>query len=353
MLELGWSAEAIGELADASQPKARTRALRWVWGLETRRREVDGREVGGRNRGHRVKHCGVAYPCMLESGRITIRARTCRDRACPACMVRRSRDYGAALRLLFESRAASRGSSEPFAFVTLTQPKRHIRAEGAADAVSRLLSSWSDLTSTRLAIGRGGRKIFTGAVRSIECVWSGRGKAHRNGHGRVRFTGWHAHAHAMFELSEGVTVAELELHLETAWQWCSPGASTKALDVQTLDRDAVGQVAKYVSKPFDLPQKRARELFIAVEGRRMIEGVGTLKGWRKYIPEKVPEDKVVAWGECSIGTLGERWAKYRQRGRGRSPDNQRYLMKTQRGETVRNVSESDLISSLRADANAR
>lgn len=351
LLRLGWPRELVQDMEEAARPEQREKALRWVWGLETKTRIVDGREQGGRNRGRRVKHCGTLFPALLASGRVTVRARVCRDRACPACMARRSREYGIALRRTFEARAMS-PSSGGLAFVTLTQVKRGVRGEDARAAVTRLLGSWSDLTSTRLAIGRATRELVAGAIRSVEVTWSGKGKRQRNGGGRVAYTGWHAHAHAMFELAPGVTVPELELWLEDAWQWASPGANPLGLNVQPLDTRRVGQVAKYVTKPFDIPPRRARELFLGLEGRRTIEGVGTLKGWRKHLPEDEPRDAVVAWGESGLGRLGMILDMH-ARGRGRRPELARYLFRSPAGETLANMSEAELIQALRADAAPR
>lgn len=328
LFDLGYSEEYLSQLADSAKDDARERALEWVSGIVSNR---------GTDRGKRVRDCGRLFPALLPSGEVVILARPCKDRACPRCMVARAARLGGQLRNACELRARA-GSK--LCFVTLTQKKRHSSGEGAAGALNRLMKSWARLTRSssrkRNAVLR---SMFRGGVRGIECVWSGRGsvvwtprkrgqdltewKETRKVSHRVRFNGWHAHAHCVFELGQppayqlGEPLEDFANELREVWAWASKGADPeKGVDVQTVQVRNVGQVAKYVTKPFELPPEKARELFEAIHSRRMLDGFGTWKSWRSWAPEDESPYAGASLAAASLASLAYRYDRYESKGRG-------------------------------------
>lgn len=182
--------------------------------------------------------------------------------------------------------------------------------------------------------------MFRGGVRGIECVWSGRGsvtwtprakgqdltdwKETRKESHRVRYSGWHAHAHCVFELNWNPydfhiedPMLEFEHELREVWAWASKGADPeKGVDVQLVQTRNVGQVAKYICKPFELPPEKARELFQAIHSRRMLDGFGDWKSWRKWAPEDESPYAGASLCGVSLASLAYRFKKYEQVGRG-------------------------------------
>ncbi|MEE9386331.1 MAG: protein rep [Nannocystaceae bacterium] len=325
---LGFSDDFLTQLDAGAMDDARERALAWVNGIVSNR---------GRDRGKSVRDCGRLFPALLPSGKVVILARPCKDRACPRCMVALATRRGAQLRTAcdIKSRAGS-----TLCFVTLTQKKKQVRGEDARGAMARVMTSWARLTrsSSRQRNARL-RSMFRGGVRGIECVWSGRGseifsarakgqdlgewKESRRVVRRVRYNGWHAHLHCVFELEQpegyslGEPLEEFEHELRHVWEWASKGADpVKGVDVQELQVRNVGQVAKYITKPFELPPDRARELFRAVHSRRMLDGFGCWKSWRKWAPEDPNPYAGAALGSVSLASLAWRHKQYESRGRG-------------------------------------
>jgi hypothetical protein len=328
LADLGYSDEYLDQLSEGAKDDARERALAWVTGIVSNR---------GTDRAKRVRDCGRLFPALLPSGEVVILARPCKDRACPRCMVSRAARLGGQLRNACEIRARE-GSI--LAFVTLTQKKRHSSTEGAGGALNRLLKSWARLTrsSSRKRNARL-RSMFRGGVRGIECVWSGRGsvvwtprakgqdltdwKETRRVSHRVRYNGWHAHAHCVVELTPpagyalGEPLEDFEHELREVWAWASKGACPEqGVDVQPVQLRNVGQVAKYVTKPFELPPEKARELFEAIHSRRMLDGFGSWKSWRSWAPEDESPYAGASLAATSLASLAYRYGRYESKGRG-------------------------------------
>jgi hypothetical protein len=324
---LGFCEEFLTQLDAGAKDDAREKALAWVEGITSDR---------GRDRGKAVRDCGRLFPALLPSGKVVILARPCKDRACPRCMVSRAAKLGGQLRNACELRA-SKGSL--LCFVTLTQRKKHSSTEGPGLAITRLLKSWARLTrSSSRARNARLRSMFTGGVRGLECVWSGMGsethtkrakgqdlqewKETRRVSHRVRYSGWHAHLHCVFELVPppgyqlGEPLEAFEDELRAVWAWASQGSTASGVDVQALQVRNVGQVAKYVCKPFELPADKARELFSAIHSRRMLDGFGDWKSWRKWAPEDANPYAGASLASTSLASLAYRHREYESQGRG-------------------------------------
>ena len=245
---------------------ARSRAMSWVARLPTRT---------GSDRGERIRYCGWMEVCYQPAtGHVGWRHRYCKDRACPVCARNRSSKTRKQLRAhLIKREKAGCGA---LAFLTVTQPKDP--NEGPGEAISRLLKSWRKLRDRRPF-----RRAVAGYVRAVECVWSRRGwKVQADGRRfYTRESGWHAHLHIVLEL--------VPMDQDTQWRgfepwvtgaWCEiSGGHEKGIDWQALSRQKVGQIAKYITKPFELPVQQAPIFFQELAGRRLLQGGGT---WRYY-----------------------------------------------------------------------
>lgn len=305
----GYAESAVERLREGGKDREREKALSWVNGLVSKR---------GRDRGKSIFFCGVLFPALLPDGRVVVMPRSCRDRGCPRCMASRAVSLGNAI----AAAAAHReGAGAKLLFVTLTQPKAHAADEDASGALDRMLAAWGRLTRT--SSGRKNyvlRDMMRGGLRSIECVWSGRGRQ-TVWEGRVthtvKYSGWHAHLHCIFELEEGVTVEDFSDELRGTWEDVCPGANASlCVNIQPLAGDAVRQCAKYCTKPFELPGTRARELFRAVESRHMVYGWGEWLGWSSWVePEPNPLAGAVLCVE-PLHALLKRFAEYDEQGRG-------------------------------------
>lgn len=247
---------------------ARSRAMSWVARLPTRT---------GTDRGERIRYCGWAEVCFRPGkGQVGWRHRYCKDRACPVCARNRAAKTRKQLRAHLVAREKA-GCGE-LVFLTLTQPKLANDREGPGEAISRLLASWRKLRDRRPF-----RRSVAGYVRAVECVWSRRGwKVQKDGRQfYTRQTGWHAHLHIVLEL-EPVDQHTQWRGVET-WitgAWCEiAGGSEKGIDWQPLSRAKIGQIAKYITKPFELPAQQASIFFQDLAGRRLLQGGGT---WRYY-----------------------------------------------------------------------
>lgn len=320
--ELGFSEKALARIDLQSMDPERELALAWLSGMVSPR---------GRDRGKSIRDCGRLFPALLPDGQIVVMARPCKDRGCPRCMKRKAGETGRQLR---EACSARLALGKRLLFVTLTQAKRPLKQEGAGEAVDRLLAGWAKLTRSKSGRRNDAlRSMFFGAMRSVECVWAGRGKkvwsrrekdqskadwkrTRRLFH-TVRFNGWHAHCHCVFELSDDVSREDFEREIRAVWRWASPESHPDVcVDVQEVKVEAVGECCKYVTKPFELPEWRAKELFRAVESRHMVYGVKGWKSWRSWATEEDNPYAGALLAAESLRTMALRFEKYEARGRG-------------------------------------
>ena len=279
-----WPAAIHPQYTERCYYDARAASELWVGGLKTR---------NGVPRWVRIAACGQPVAVLRVDGAISWEHRWCRDRACYACARSRSRKLGEQLRQAMEAR-----SDASLHFVTLTRPRGD--GETAAQAWQAFTAAWATLRHTPEF-----RASVAGGVRAMEVTWS-------EGHARAkrRRAGWHVHAHLVVELVDGETLAPCpacdgvrgrrRCHTCTsvthgvagsmprglvavldAWTAIVAG-SVKAQCAVPLDRVNVGQLGKYLTKMFELPSNRARELYEAAGGRRTIEGFGSWRGWRKW-----------------------------------------------------------------------
>lgn len=329
LLDLG---DDLVELAQDSGLVGRLDAMRWVAGLCTR---------GGRDRAANVAYCGALHVAQRgeQWGHEHV---SCRDRACPSCAKRRQSELTRQARAFVGARLEA---GAPVVFATLTVPKLAREFEDCQGACDRVLDAWRETFNTQRASGRFLRLFFAGALRTLETVLSQAGRVRKDG-SRVRETGWHAHIHALLErtapeaerIEEAVAfcmrelkalsrrrktavvaqrwgvvaaidakVAELDklvltidrarrepaqwecaAELALLWRWCevTPECSRGAQDVQRAQLERVGQVTKYVTKPFEIRDPLlAREMFAALESRHCIRAMGTWRSWRKEAEE--------------------------------------------------------------------
>lgn len=203
-----------------------------------------------------------------------------------------------------------------------------------------MLRSWTALRhSPAFAELRGG-------VRVVEVTYG-------SGHARARrqVAGWHVHCHLVIELREDPTMERCPTcsgsrrHNGSACRtcgsrvvppsgqvpdaiaailavWCArPSVQTRGPDgrfsarspiigpVQSLpltqaqcavplDARSTGQLAKYLTKLWDLKTEHAQELFTAADGRRLIDGFGAWRSWRTFSGdvERTPH----GWIACGI-----------------------------------------------------
>lgn len=304
----------------------RARALEWVAGLRTKPTKANPE---GKLRSWRVKDCGRLYAAMSESQgdmRWGAQPRSCHDRACPSCMRARSARLAKLLRLWLEP-LMEKASVD---FVTLTGIKLELEHESAAGAADRMFAAWAELVNKKTAGGRMLRTFYPNGLRAFEEVMSHKGKVRKDG-SRVAYSGWHAHIHALMELApldadalrrvvawlerrakrrdvalllvralrvqacllgeryEAAAVEWGELAREfLLWRWLdlNPEASWAAQCVEPADLHRCGQLTKYLTKPFELRSPSlARELFVALEGRRCLQGFGAWLSWVKAAEE--------------------------------------------------------------------
>jgi hypothetical protein len=130
--------------------------------------------------------------------------------------------------------------------------------------------------------------MVQGYVRAVECTFSKKGRREvAPGVWRyIKETGWHAHLHVILELRHDYAPWDASRDIKAAW--CSiAGASEDAQDWQPLTEAKVGQVAKYITKPFQLPDGHAPAFFDEMKGRRLLQGGGT---WRDFTKHDDPPD---------------------------------------------------------------
>lgn len=269
-LSATWARLCRGELAPGLALASEKRA----WWAETARR-FKVQTKSGKLRAVRISNCRRPRVGMVDGvvGEVQL---PCLDRMCPNCQADRSAKLGASLRAFVESE--QRGE---LVFVTLTQPKRREADESPREAVDRLAQAWRDTTNTKNASGRLLRELASGGQRSIEVTWSPKGP--RSDGGWTAYSGWHAHVHAVFELRDGVSLERFRLALVEAWLEAS-GGKRSAQDVRPCDDRRIGQLCKYVVKPFDCEKAgraRAAQLMRELPGARLFEAWGDWRGWQK------------------------------------------------------------------------
>lgn len=319
---LGFSAGAVFDLRAAMRTDERARVIRWISGMVSPR---------GVDWSHEVRGCGQLFPVRLPDGQIRIMPMTCKCRACPRCMHDRAARLAGSLREAAELRAfdlverpegGDKLLRRRLVFVTLTQRKRDRRNEDAGASIARLLKSWKRLVSPQSKKRNEDlRAMIFGGVRSLECVWSPRNKLNKNGR-RARYSGWHTHAHCIFELRNFPNqtedwLGEFADELRAVWAWASKDSNPETgVDVQTLDMRKVGQLAKYLTKPFELNDHRARELFRAASSRRILNGFGGWLSWRKWLEDRESEFKGATFSTVSLASLVRLHENFDAKGRG-------------------------------------
>lgn len=281
-----WPATLHPDHAERCHYDARRKSLSWVGDLRTR---------GGVRRWSRIRRCGDPVAVMRPGdGAVSWEHRWCRDRACYACARSRSRRMATDLRAAIDKRRASR-----LYFVTLTQPRKP--GESCERAWDRSASSWAALRH------RPCFRDLAGGVRVTEVTWSA-----GHAHAQARFPGWHVHAHLVIELRDEpvlercptcsgckmyrgkrcrtcgsrITMPRGELPdalvaLLSAWTRITGGAFAAQCAVP-LDASNIGQLAKYLTKLWQLRDGQARELFAAAVGRRTVDGFGAWRRWRRW-----------------------------------------------------------------------
>lgn len=272
--------------------------------------------LGGRKRANRIRYCGRKRAALAHYGgeeMFGIGHQGCQDRMCPSCQVEKSREDAKLLRAYFEDRTETRFGSEtdkrprddgpaawnvdPFVFVTLTDRKEDRDTHGLVDVLVELLDSWRAVTNAaNRKRHREWRRFVAGGMRVVEVTYSAKGKKNRDG-SVVKYSGWHPHLHILIELRTpppGVSWAEhraaFEQWLRGEWYGNTRGAGERGQCFVDVDRARVGQLAKYCVKPFavgDSNREVARECMEALDGRRLMAGFGSWKGWRKVAEQLV------------------------------------------------------------------
>lgn len=296
-----WPSTLHPDAAERCYYSAREASLRWVSGLRTR---------SGTLRSGRIRRCGDPVAVMrVGDGATAWEHRWCRDRACFACAKSRSRRLATDLRAAIETRP----HAARLYFVTLTQPR--LSDESCNASISRWMRCWTALRHHPIF------RDIVGGVRVTEVTYS-----HGHKHAKNRIPGWHVHGHLIVELKDAPsfercpTCAGSKLHNNKRCgtcgstvtmprgelpdvlvafinAWCTitaskpsrgcagpqrTGAVSQAQCAVPLDANNVGQLAKYLTKLWELQDGRARELFAAAAGRRIVDGFGSWRGWRRF-----------------------------------------------------------------------
>lgn len=275
----------------------RQRCLVWARDLAV----AKGDAPSGKSRAERIIRCGQmmwAYnPTTKGHSHVNL---WCRDRMCPACAAMRSRKLTRCARERMARFMAERDRSL-FAMMTLTHVKKSWSAESAGEAVTRFLTSWRKLVNRRPF-----KRMVRGWIRCIEVVWST----------KSGYAGWHAHAHVMLDIKPEYR-DEAWQTIRDLWLDITKGAapaqnfkpfhfkrggkvvrSSGELEHEGEALHVLGQVIKYITKPFDLPLSRGVAFFRDMAGRRMLASSGTWKGFEKELDEEssgfVPQSLHVA-----------------------------------------------------------
>jgi hypothetical protein len=189
--------------------------------------------------------------------------------------------------------------------VTLTVRKEDRDTHGLVDVLAQLLDCWRAVTNAaNRKRHQQWRRFVVGGMRVVEVTYSPRGKRNRDG-SVVKYSGWHPHLHLLIELRAppaGVSWAEhraaFEQWLRAEWYGNTRAAGPRGQCFVAVDRARVGQLAKYCVKPFavgDSNREVARECMESLDGRRLMAGFGSWKGWRKIAEQLVaPESGCAA-----------------------------------------------------------
>lgn len=247
----------------------------------------------GRDRERAIAFCG-AVGLVAREGNPQLAPMFCRDRMCAHCQMLRSRKLAMQLRTFWVGRVAELGAAAVAKgvghwFVTLTPPK-----PGGSDpepALDKMRDWWRELTNSKTAQGREFHRRFDGGLRSFEVTWSPKGKLRKDGT-RVKYSGWHAHAHLILE---GGDCYDLRWLLR---RWCElTDGNYLAQHYAPLDERRIGQCAKYVVKPLDddCPLPLARKLACDMHGRRFQDAFGSWRGWKATVKEPSADEYEVAW----------------------------------------------------------
>lgn len=294
----------------------------------------------GRDRALAVATCG-RLEIVSVGGDVRLQPALCRDRICPRCQVQRARKLASQLREAWHLRRAEIG--DVHWFVTLTIPKPLDLDPDVA--IKRVLQAWRRISNTKNATGREMRKRgILGGVVASEITWSRKGDRTREGH-VVAFDGWHCHLHL---LVEGGDFADVRWLLA---QWTEEiDGSIRAQDYAPVDERRIGQLAKYLVKPWkhgSLPMDLARRLAVALHGRRLHRAWGTWKSWKSWLEQT--EAPPLSW---AVDASGERRLAPEDLIRlYASPETReapiRFVDRTR--ETTRVVSATELVALVRAD----
>lgn len=250
---------------------------------------------GGRERSQHVERCGrlrlakATAPNGAE--RYGVAPWRCKDRLCPVCGHLRAREQGWRLRQFIEARECW----DRLLFVTLTHRKRPIEEETAEQAIKRIGRDLLRVFDTKFAAGRELARVFEGALFVIELTWSPKGTRLNPATGQsyyVAFSGWHAHAHALMEVSEGVKNGFAANRILTHWTKTAD-AEIGAQYIKNANPRNVGQLCKYVLKPMSIENPfRLRQAAAAVANIKSERARGEWKGWKKTVSNDGEWDRV-------------------------------------------------------------
>ncbi len=282
-------------LRDRAMTVLRERALSWVDGLDS---------AGGTRRSTRIGQCGALEVVWNPvSEQTSYRQNWCRDRACPGCQVRLAAKYRHSLRA-FKLKREEEDPDAPMLFATFTQWDAPCSGEGyedPRDATNRLLARWERFRHRRPV-----RFLLAGYVRAVEVVFSPRGWRQSTRTGKrfhSAYNSYHAHIHlaielhpcAVVELDPAGYVARAMEKLQTLWLACAPEgepADRLGQDARRLTNREVGQICKYITKPFELPEEHAVTFFGTMAGARLMAAGGT---WTGALRDEENEFTESAW----------------------------------------------------------
>jgi len=252
---------------------SREKALAWVRDLTTK---------NGTSRAAAIAGCG-ALEVMYHARDAAwgYAQRWCRDRACPVCQRHRSTRKRSSLEH-FHDEVHDHGDGQ-LLFLTFTQTKRAAAIEGPGEAVDRILARWKRWQNRRPV-----KRMVRGWVRALECVWIPRGWRYSTRTGKRYFveeSGWHAHLHVIAHV-RGATFGGIG-ELRELWNGARAEGEPDeplALHIQGFNRSRLAQIAKYITKPFELPATHAPVFFRELAGRRILGAGGTWRDALKVAP---------------------------------------------------------------------
>lgn len=227
-----------------------------------------------RSRSERIARCGMAPMLVLSAkGRVNVSPGYCRDRMCPTCQGRRSREVAARCTDLTVRMDAPR-------FMTLT-----LRAVGRPLflTIAALTASFKVLRETTEW-----KRHVRGGVYVIEVTRGADG-----GH-------WHAHVHVICD-------GEFWHQRDISRVWKRVTGDSEIVDIRAVHSRAAAAnyVAKYVSKPTGQASWTDTELCEfadAMHGRRMVHTFGCSYA-EEVEPEHAGEAKVKAEPLCTMNRV--------------------------------------------------